>query len=650
MSAKTSAHPRICIYFDGTGNNKENAKPQDGQTNVARLYDYDAAKGTSLAFNSPDGQERFDAAQYQKGESAKVYLDGVGSSPHSYRPDQILEGAFGYGAGARIDKAYDAVVQFCNANPEAAKRGDIDINIVGFSRGAAQSRALANRILVQGIPVLDAHGQATHAYLQYPNLEKIRQDEPGANRSGEPQAKIHFLGLFDTVASYDVVSNSHYGMDLRVGPGIETSTQCVALNEYRKNFPLTTVLGGNVHDGIREYGFIGAHSQIGGGYRHDILASGPLARMYSDMRRSGVELGPMDAETQDRLHKYDQIQHQLASRDPAEAADAAQKVRYQLIDSRIKDGELARTQDLKAQGRVVGDFDQRVPQGKSAEGIFPWMPFPNEWALQTHSFQREVESRGVIAERDNTLARIGALDALLDLASMRKIGDAMSREIADFGRHTDVPWVNRLPAWLEKFDADLQTSRPDRERAGARGDASLTPATSDGRIHSEKALRDLIGKSRPEASFILHAQMPAVPDDVRRQYALGVAVADTGRTRDEQLRAGRDERMLPPQHGPPVAAAERSLKEANDLALKSGGVTQPLNVQAGRYAGKVLHETDHHVVQDIGMKTAVVHEKSRFNVADLKQAIERGDNVRVQYNEGRASIDATRSLSQGRTR
>ncbi|MBY4672275.1 hypothetical protein K6W12_16705 [Burkholderia multivorans] len=99
-----------------------------------------------------------------------------------------------------------------------------------------------------------------------------------------------------------------------------------------------------------------------------------------------------------------------------------------------------------------------------------------------------------------------------------------------------------------------------------------------------------------------------------------------------------------------AAATERSLKDANEFALKSTGVTQPLNVQAGRYVGKVLHETDHHVVQDIGKKVAVVHEKSRFNARELKAAIERGGSIRVQYDQGKGSIDAGKSRSQGRSR
>lgn len=99
-----------------------------------------------------------------------------------------------------------------------------------------------------------------------------------------------------------------------------------------------------------------------------------------------------------------------------------------------------------------------------------------------------------------------------------------------------------------------------------------------------------------------------------------------------------------------AGAKAKSLKAANEFALEAVGVTQPLNDHSGRYAGKVLHETEHHVVQDVGRKVAVVHEKSAFNAADLKKAIERGGSLRVQYDNGRAAIDTGKGRAQGHTR
>jgi hypothetical protein len=117
--------------------------------------------------------------------------------------------------------------------------------------------------------------------------------------------------------------------------------------------------------------------------------------------------------------------------------------------------------------------------------------------------------------------------------------------------------------------------------------------------------------------------------------------------------AAKDRAATPSRTGPVANEAEakaKSLKAANDFAVDKVGVTQPLNAQSGRYAGKVLHETDHHVVQDVGRKVAVVHDKAAFNAADLKKAIERGGSLRVQYDKGRAAIDTGKGRAQSQTR
>ncbi|MFJ4157214.1 hypothetical protein ACIPZF_20735 [Pseudomonas sp. NPDC089752] len=50
---------------------------------------------------------------------------------------------------------------FHNKHPDQK----VDVNIVGFSRGAAQSRALANEFVERGVPKLDGLGQPTGDFL-----------------------------------------------------------------------------------------------------------------------------------------------------------------------------------------------------------------------------------------------------------------------------------------------------------------------------------------------------------------------------------------------------------------------------------------------------------------------------------------------------
>jgi len=95
---------RFTVYFDGTGNNKDLNTPEGTQTNVARLFDLDTAKGTNLARNSGHPQLQYDA-QERSGQSEKIYFDGVGSQAEK-SGRSLLEGATGRGAQERIDQAY----------------------------------------------------------------------------------------------------------------------------------------------------------------------------------------------------------------------------------------------------------------------------------------------------------------------------------------------------------------------------------------------------------------------------------------------------------------------------------------------------------------------------------------------------------------
>ncbi|KAA0178837.1 hypothetical protein FX016_23175 [Cupriavidus gilardii] len=90
-----------------------------------------------------------------------------------------------------------------------------------------------------------------------------------------------------------------------------------------------------------------------------------------------------------------------------------------------------------------------------------------------------------------------------------------------------------------------------------------------------------------------------------------------------------------------------SRQAANDFVLKSGAGVQTPNVQGGRYVGRILHETEHHVVQDIGKKVSVVHEKSRLDRKELKRALETRKPVGLEYSGGRATLNVNEGRSRG---
>lgn len=104
-------------------------------------------------------------------------------------------------------------------------------------------------------------------------------------------------------------------------------------------------------------------------------------------------------------------------------------------------------------------------------------------------------------------------------------------------------------------------------------------------------------------------------------------------TRLEQaVRRGLEQN--PADRAPDLAA---SRKEAEDLALAAGRGLQGVS-ENGTYKGKVLHETAHHVVQDIGRNVAVLHEKAGLDVDQLGSARKDDKSIRVQYSKGRPSV------------
>ena len=130
----------------------------------------------------------------------------------------------------------------------AYNSGDTDIDIIGFSRGAAMTLEFANMI-ADGIPKNDGSGEKC-----YPD--------------------IRFIGLFDAVGSFGKPGNYiNPGIRLTLPQNIKIArvSHAIAMDEVRDLFPVTDVNtdlppipdGGNR---ANQVGFTGAHSDIGGGY------------------------------------------------------------------------------------------------------------------------------------------------------------------------------------------------------------------------------------------------------------------------------------------------------------------------------------------------------------------------------------------------
>lgn len=243
-------------FFDGTWNDK------DGMVNVTNV---------AKLFNAYRGR--------------RYYLPGVGTSKMLPAVDKYVGGGTGAGGTGKLEEMYWNLAK-------AFAAGDRQIDIFGFSRGAALAVAFANMIEERGIPDLSSKRTvriATH--------NGVRSIEVYDRYFKAP--KINFVGVFDIVGSFGLPGNKeNIGFDLGRSKNTNAIRHATAMDENRFFFPLTSMLDapGQGPANVKEVGFRGVHSDVGGGYEDiDDLAHAPLNWMWSEATAAGVPLNPLSA-------------------------------------------------------------------------------------------------------------------------------------------------------------------------------------------------------------------------------------------------------------------------------------------------------------------------------------------------------------------
>jgi uncharacterized protein (DUF2235 family) len=223
----------MALYaFDGTWNSEKDAGRYDLNTNVVRFKDL---------YGGP-----------------RFFYQGVGTKHGTL--GKLLGGAFGVGGHERIEEGKrDIARQFA--------AGDRDIDIVGFSRGAALAVDFANVIGDDGVKVNGVTEKPT----------------------------IRFLGVFDIVAAFGIPINLpgfnfnriNLGYKLSLPTTVASCYHAIALDEARQAFRPTRVHGGC------EVWFRGVHSDIGGGNNNHALNDITLRWMLCKAIATGL---PMNAD------------------------------------------------------------------------------------------------------------------------------------------------------------------------------------------------------------------------------------------------------------------------------------------------------------------------------------------------------------------
>ncbi len=266
------------VFFDGTNNNKDRDLPLGKHTNVVRLWRVYREMSAADAVHKKmyvDGVGSLDTAERRRQAGREVrqntrWYNPTGAavrSAGSLAADlgrNVAGMAGGYGGEERLNRAYFWLRDRCGEVPEPAMK---TVDVYGFSRGAALARTFVNLV----------------------NL---------GLRVSQPQLRVRFLGVFDTVGSFGLAGNEYDpGQSMYVdGTDAQRIVHYTARHERRHNFPLTIIPGVDAE-------YAGVHSDVGGSYpprdddnRVNHLTYIPLTDMYNASTRLGIPMSPLAPE------------------------------------------------------------------------------------------------------------------------------------------------------------------------------------------------------------------------------------------------------------------------------------------------------------------------------------------------------------------
>lgn len=263
---------KLAVFFDGTWNT-----PAD-RTNVYKLY-----KLTNDV--DPNCQQ----ATYIRGVGTEQGGLGLVSAFRGF-----LGGAFGDGLSKNICDGYEWLTEHYD-------EGD-QIFLFGFSRGAYTARSLAGLIRNCGVLKRDSIDKVRTAYGIYrdrqpPDCESTVE----FRRLHSQEVTVEFVGVWDTVGSLGIpVSGldlpgfkNHYQFhDTHLSDNTRAAYHALAINEYREPYvpTLWTAKPGNPRKlPVEQRWFIGAHSNVGGGYSPDLLCNPPCLWIQQMATRHGLE-------------------------------------------------------------------------------------------------------------------------------------------------------------------------------------------------------------------------------------------------------------------------------------------------------------------------------------------------------------------------
>lgn len=267
---------RFSLFFDGTLNNRSNIaeREQFELGNTTKTYKTEGDGGnnsydngrTNVAIMEPNVEE----VQSSYDFSFKIYIEGQGTFNTGDEKERgFLDGkkgdtTLGYAGGSgasgvasRAKKGYSKakleLEEFLSdKDPAKFEIEKIDIDVFGFSRGAATARnAIALLLEEEGSPLKE-------------HLELL-----GYSPFTKETIEVKFAGLYDTVVSVNGSQYSYWSDNKLKQQSVKLAKKALhlaAAEEHRLDFPLHHIKSAKDAGTGKEYFLPGVHSDVGGSY------------------------------------------------------------------------------------------------------------------------------------------------------------------------------------------------------------------------------------------------------------------------------------------------------------------------------------------------------------------------------------------------
>lgn len=285
---------RLIICLDGTWNSTFNEVEREDGTQVLKPTNPLKVARAILPVD-PDGDHQI--TYYDSGVGALGKYPGF-SNWMLHFVDTNLGGGFGAGFEANVEQA----ANFLALNYVEG----MDILIFGFSRGAAQARALTHFLdWMGGIPAKSDAYYVPVFFRHYIDSKGKGTPMDVVSSTGNVPAermlplKINFLGVWDTVmaigsrllASVNTsVQDRAFHVGSKPAECVLNARQALAIDEKRYDFRPEVWQSHEVYQTLEQRWFPGAHANIGGSYENDGLANGALDWVVNEAKRFGLVL------------------------------------------------------------------------------------------------------------------------------------------------------------------------------------------------------------------------------------------------------------------------------------------------------------------------------------------------------------------------